>query len=283
MTSGQPRRPKPPRPVLRMRVMRVEDLTPHMRRIYLGGPAFAEFHPNAFTDAYVKLLFAPPGTTIPDVYDVGALRRDRPADQIPVTRTFTVRHVDPAAAEFAIDIAIHGDQGLATPWAKEAQPGDEIALFGPGGAYAPSASADWHLMAGDDAALPAIGAAIEAVPDGARVRAIIEVDGPADEQTFVSKGDVDVTWLHRNGAPAGDVFHLVETVKTTPWLDGTPHVFVHGEAGLMTGLRRWFLHDRAVPRGLLSISGYWRTGLNEQGFRRWKAEQREAETVSPRP
>ena len=283
MSAGSPRTARPPRPVTRLRVLRVDDLTPHMRRIHAGGPGFAGFRTNAFTDKYVKLLFAPPGVTIPDPCDLAALRRELPPDQVPVTRTYTVRSVDPKAGELAIDFVLHGDEGIAGPCAKRAQPGDELIFTGPGGAYAPSAAADWHLMAGDEAALPAIGAAIEAAPDGSRVRAVIEVDSPAERQSFSSKADVDITWLYRDGAPAGDVTRLVEAVKSAPWLDGSPQVFVHGESGVMAGLRRWLLNDREVRPDMLSISGYWRTGLVEEDFRKWKAEQRAAEVGSPRP
>ena len=47
-----------------------------------------------------------------------------PREQWPFTRTYTVRWVDPVAQELAIDFVIHGDEGLAGPWAASAQPGD---------------------------------------------------------------------------------------------------------------------------------------------------------------
>jgi NADPH-dependent ferric siderophore reductase len=273
---------RPQRPVTRLRVLRIHDLTPHMRRIYAGGPGFESFRTNEFTDKYVKLIFTPPGTPTPDVWDPSMMRKQADASIRPVTRTYTIRSVDQAAGELAIDFVLHGDEGLAGLWAARARPGDEIAFFGPGGAYAPSPAADWHLMAGDEAALPAIGAAIETVPEGAAVHAFIEVDGPDERQSFASKGKVDITWLYRHGAPAGDVTRLVETVKSFEWLPGTPHVFIHGESGLMAGLRRWLLRDRAVPTDMLSLSCYWRTGLDEMDFRDWKAGQRAAEEAQAR-
>ena len=50
--------------------------------------------------------------------------------------------------------------------------------MGPSGAYAPDPAADWHLIAGDEAALPAISAALEALPDNAIGKVFIEVAGP---------------------------------------------------------------------------------------------------------
>ena len=43
------------------RVQRVEQLTPHMIRVVLGGPGLAGFRADEYTDHYVKLLFAPAG------------------------------------------------------------------------------------------------------------------------------------------------------------------------------------------------------------------------------
>ena len=47
---------------------------------------------------------------------------------------------------------VHGDEGIAGPWAMAAQPGDTIDVRGPNGAYGPDPTADWHLLAGDEAA-----------------------------------------------------------------------------------------------------------------------------------
>ena len=59
--------PKPNRPQHVFVVDRTERLSPHMVRVHLGGPAFADFvggaDPDriAATDRYVKLLLAKPG------------------------------------------------------------------------------------------------------------------------------------------------------------------------------------------------------------------------------
>jgi NADPH-dependent ferric siderophore reductase len=39
----------------------------------------------------------------------------------------------------------------------------------------------------------------------------------------------------------------------------------------MPELRRFLLRERGVPRELLSISGYWRRGLDDEQWRRVKA------------
>ena len=49
------------------------------------------------------------------------------------------------------------------------------------------------------------------------------------------------------------------------------HAFVHGEAGFVAELRRMFRVDLGLPRDRLSMSGYWRLGANEEGWRAAKA------------
>ena len=156
-------------------VLRTERLTPHMIRVVLGGDGLADFGAGAYTDHYVKLLFPRPGVAYPVPMDMTAVRRDFPREQWPRQRSYTVRSWDAGARELTIDFVYHGDEGLAGPWAAAARPGDEVMFLGPGGAYAPSPDADWHLLVGDESALPAIAAAVERLPAGAPARVFVEV------------------------------------------------------------------------------------------------------------
>jgi NADPH-dependent ferric siderophore reductase len=276
--SPTPRqRPAP----LRMIVIRSERITPHMQRVVLGGPAFDRFaeRTNSHTDKYVKLTFVHPDSPVQETLDVDALRAALPQDQWPVVRTYTVRTVDLEARELTIDFVVHGDEGVAGPWAASAKPGDVLHLAGPGGAYSPGSVADWHLLIGDEAALPAISSAIESMPFGVRAKAFIEVDGPAEEQKIDSAADVEIIWLHRNGAPAGSTDLLADAVRAMDWPDGSVQIFMHGEAGLLKSLRAHLLTERGADKALASISGYWRVGNTEEGFRSWKSEQAKVEST----
>jgi NADPH-dependent ferric siderophore reductase len=250
-------------------VVRTERLTPHMQRVVLGGDGLADFSVGTHTDHYVKLLFPPAeGITYPEPFDQEQIRAAFPREQWPVTRTYTVRAWDPQARELTLDFVVHGDEGLAGPWAIRARPGDLVRFLGPGGAYAPDPGADWHLLAGDESALPAIAAALEALPDGAEVRAFVEVSGP-EEQIKIDSA-AEVVWLHRGGRRVGEA--LVEAVRALEWPEGRVHAFVHGEASSVKELRRLLRVERQIPREDLSISGYWRLGHDEDG---WQASKRE--------
>jgi NADPH-dependent ferric siderophore reductase len=260
------------RPVTRLRVLRSEQLTPHMIRIVAGGEGLGKFTPNDFTDAYVKIIFSRPGVEYPEPFDLQTIRAQLPREQWPKMRSYTVRSYDESAGELAIDFVYHGDEGLAGPWAAQARPGDELLLSGPGGAYAPRDEADWHLLVGDESALPAIAATLEAIPPGSPVSAIILVADESEEQPLVTKADAQITWLHRSAG--GD---LVEAVRGLEFGDAVVQAFVHGEAGFVRKLRRHLVDERGVDRELLSISGYWRYGKDDEAWRAEKAAERAKE------
>ncbi|GAA3307717.1 hypothetical protein GCM10020295_67430 [Streptomyces cinereospinus] len=108
-----------------------------MQRVVLGGDGLAEFTAGTCTDHYVKLLFPAEGVTYPAPFDLERIRAEFPREQWPVTRTYTVRAWDPEVRELTLDFVLHGDEGLAGPWAMRAQPGETLRFMGPGGAYAP--------------------------------------------------------------------------------------------------------------------------------------------------
>lgn len=254
------------RPQIDLTVIRREELSPHMVRIVAGGEGFTTYVNNSFVDRYVKIVFPQPGVDYAQPLDLWTIRESMPRELWPFTRTYTIRWVDTEAQELAIDFVIHGDEGLAGPWAAAAQPGDPLTFTGPGGAYNPAPDADWYLFAGDEAALPAIAAAMESLPSEACGLAFIEVDSDADLQPLASPAGIQVTWLRRNGTPAGAGDLLVSAVADAEWPAGRVDVFAHGERGYMKALRNVFFVQRGLERAQVSLSGYWAKGRVEDDF-----------------
>ena len=258
------------RRITTLTVARREQLSPSLVRVVFGDPGFGEFEPNDFTDAYVKLLLGD--------------------SEAPTMRTYTVRSVDPDRREIAIDFVVHGDEGVAGPWAARAEAGEQLSMLGPGGAYRPRPDADWHLLAGDESAIPAISAAVEALDPDAVARVYIEVEEATHEVPIDSGPKVDVIWVHRAGADAageagqspsaGEAGQspLSRAVLAGDWLPGQVHAFVHGEAQtVMHVIRPYIRRTRGVGAEWASISGYWRRGRNEESFRAWKRDLAVAE------
>lgn len=276
------------RPVHTFEVVRTERIAPHMVRVILGGNGFDTFTPNEYSDAYVKLVF------VDDDVDVSGLDQPLtldsfnalPETQRPVVRTYTVRRADAERRELTVDFVVHGDHGVAGPWAAGAVPGRRLFVMGPSGAFAPDPAADWYLFAGDEAALPAISASLEALPPNAIGCVFIEISGPGHEIELAAPDGVEVRWIYRGGRAdlvgdevAGDHAPLIAAVTETPWRSGQPQVFIHGEAqAVMHNLRPYIRKERGVDaKWASSISGYWRRGRTEETFRQWKRELAEAE------
>ena len=264
-------------------VIRTEFVAPAMRRIVFGGDGFDEFldrhlacGDGTFTDEYVKLVFLADGFDYPQPLDLTAVRETLPPEAWPVLRTYTVRWLDAEAKELAIDFVVHGDEGIAGPWAARAEPGDVMHVRGPSGAYTPDPAADWHLFVGDEAGLPAIAAALEALPTGARAVAFVEVGGADDEIALATVAELEMHWLHRGDAPAGTTTLLDDAVRAWSWLPGRAQAFIHGESTLLKSVRPYVLNDRGVARADVSVSAYWRRGTTEEGFREWKSAQKDA-------
>jgi NADPH-dependent ferric siderophore reductase len=254
-----------------------------MVRVVVSGDGLRAINAGEFTDHYVKVLFRRPGVTYPEPLDQVVIRETMPPETWPVVRTYTVRKWLPEIPEMWLDFVVHGDEGLAGPWAAGAQPGDEILFMGPGGGYRPNPEADWHLLAGDESALPAIGAALEGMPEGAVVRAYLEVSGPDEEQKLETPAAAEIVWLHRGHRRVGEL--LTEAVRASEFPPGKVHAFVHGEATFVKDLRGFLRKDRSIPLDQLSISGYWRLGLNEDGWqsskREWNQQVEREQETSP--
>ncbi|MGW6173487.1 siderophore-interacting protein [Arthrobacter sp. NPDC055138] len=277
--AAAPARPgrsgRPPRVQTNLQVTRTEWLSKHMVRVYASGDAFESFAERyaakEATDPYIKIFFLDPSLDVELPVNVAELKETLPADKLPVTRTYTVRRVDRETRELVVDFVVHGDEGLAGPWAARAKPGDWMMFNGPGGAYRPDPDADWYLLAGDDSALPAIAAAVEALTPDARGHAFLEVDSEDDVQELDAPAGLRIHWLFRRGQTPGTATMLRDAISALEWPEGRVDAFVHGERGEVKSLRDVLFKDHGLSREQVSISGYWAYGRAEDAF---QAEKR---------
>ena len=271
-------RPQRKRVVRRATVVSSEWLSPSMVRVAFTGADLACMRELPFTDHYVKLLFPPAGAPYAWPFDPEAVRAERHPDHWPVTRTYTVRSYDAATNVMAIDFVVHGDEGLAGPWARRVQPGAEIGFYGPGGAFAPDPEADAHLLIGDEAALPAIAASLERLDPRARAHVFVEIECDDCYQPLPGPEGTVVTWVVRGERTHGET--LAEAVRASRLPEGRLSIFVHGNAYMVRDLRRFLCQEQALDRSVTSMSGYWRPGATED---LWQATKREFAATNETP
>ncbi|MEV6161421.1 siderophore-interacting protein [Streptomyces sp. NPDC052052] len=248
-------------------VTRVIDVTPHMRRITLSGPELAAgemgagferppFRSDGFDD-HVKMIFPPAEGELPSSGVQQETRFAWNPEILGYTRDYTVRSWDPENQTFDIDVARH-DHGLATSWAFRAQPGDEVQFAGPKTCTLRNDEAQWHLLVGDDTALPAIGRWLEEAPQGTRGHVIVEIPTLADRQEIETAADVEIEWLVRGDAPAGTSTQLFDAVRRVAVPDCRVYAWVAGEAMTIAPIRRYLRRDLALPKEDIEVTGYWR-------------------------
>lgn len=260
------------RPQIILEVIERIQLSPRLVRIIAGGPGISAVEDIGKTDAYTKMLFAHPDTNLTPPYNLDELRETLPPEHMPSRRTYTIRKFDLDNGQVWIDFVVHGSEGIAGPWADQAKPGDVVVLGGIGGGYAPDPEADWHLLAGDDAAIPAIASALEAMPADAQGVALIEVDNDDDHLDLIAPEGIEIRWLHRDGLEAGTTTLLADAIRDVEWREGRVQVFAHGERNEMKALRPFFTEEKGLERDQLSFSAYWAHGRVEDAF---QAEKRE--------
>lgn len=260
--NAQPASPGRSRPRL-LQVLRVTQLTPHMRRITLGGDELAGF-PSGRAGSHVKVLLPRAGQDKPVLPTPGPDGPQwPPAEQRPIARTYTIRRFDAAAGELDVDFVLHGHAGPAAQWAAGAQPGDSVGIAGPGTRGPIRPDADYYLFLGDASALPAIAAHLEALPATARGHAWVEVTGPDEEQPLTYAAQIPLTWLHRR---SGEPSPLVPALHDLPWPEGVVFAWVAGEAFTVAALRNHLRSQCGLSARQIEATPFWRAGLSEERY-----------------
>lgn len=247
-----------------LQVLRVTGVTPLMRRITLGGPEAAGIPTGLGPN--VKLVIPPVGVATPGWPQAGADGKAVWPDGPMPIRTYTARRHDAATGEIDVDFVLHDTHGPASAWAAAAKPGDTLAVGGPSGLSV--RPADFTLLAGDQAALPAIGRILREMPRHRRGVAVIEVPNAKEEQGLDAPPGVAIRWLHLDGRPAGTATLLIDAVKALPWpAEANVFAWIGCESTSARAVRAYVRDERRLPRTQFLAIGYWRRGMSESEFK----------------
>lgn len=118
--------------------------------------------------------------------------------------------------------------------------------------------------------IPAIAVALERIPAGRPVIAVIEIEDASEEQPLPTAGDARIVWVHRAASPDDD--RLLHAVEALDFPDGPYDAFLHGEATSVRQIRKHLLADRGVDAERFSVSGYWKRSRDDEA---WRAEKRQ--------
>jgi NADPH-dependent ferric siderophore reductase len=261
-----------------LQVVRTERLGPSLVRVSFGGDDLAYFFSDG-CDQSLSLFLPQPGQPEPAVpYELGdgwwQGWRELPDGVRAVMRSYTLRTLRRDPDEIDIDFVLHEPAGPASRWASLAAPGDRVVLLGPAIAdnrairFRPPEDADLVVVWGDETAVPAVSAILEALPAGTRARVWLEVQHAGDTQDLATDADAEVTWLVRGdeGAEGSPMALGALRAAQLPPAE-RPYVWIAGESGQVKALRRHFVGERGFDRRRVTFVGYWRQGLSEEQLR----------------
>ena len=213
-------------------VVAVADVTPRMRRITVVAPTLD-------------------GSALRPAQDVELFLREDTGRR--VKRRYTIRQARPDAGEIDLDVLVHG-HGPGSAWGATVTSGSEVEFAGPRGKLDLTPAA-WHLLAGDESALPAIAAICEALPSGEPAIAVIEVTDAADEVALPA----DVQWVHRGAIAPGSADLLAQALHRLDLPAGAGHGYLMGETRAMVTLRG-VVETIGIAHEAIFVKGYWNLG-----------------------
>ncbi|SFJ63785.1 siderophore-interacting protein [Aerobium aerolatum] len=258
---AEERRPRRVRHEVRFRLLEVlhtVQLASHMVRVTLGGSDIEGFNSPGFDD-HVKVFFPEPGEIAPPLPVMGEKGLTFPDDRPrPAMRDFTPRRHDPVAGVLELDFALH-ESGPASDWARQAAPGQKLVIGGPRGSFLLPMNFDWHLLIGDETALPAIARRLEELPAGAPVIVVAEVEGEAGQIAFETRANAAIHWAHRSASAPG-AEPLVAALKDISFPQGDFHSWIACESSTAKRLRQILIENHGANPKWIRASGYWRRG-----------------------
>ncbi|MCV0438001.1 MAG: siderophore-interacting protein [Hydrogenophaga sp.] len=240
--------------VRRLQVLHIEQVSPHFLRVRLAGDALRGFVSASFDDHVKLMLPAQPGTplVLPEAGPDGLALP--PGAERPVMRDYTPRRFDGEAGLLDIEFLLHGD-GVASRWVGQAREGDEVGIGGPRGSFVVPTGFDWHLLVGDETALPAIARRLEELPETAHAITVIETADAGDRRALNSRAHLQTHWVR-----SGEVSALASTVRALALPSGEGFAWAAGEAASMVAVRQALVQGHGMDKARVRASAYWKRG-----------------------
>lgn len=213
-------------------------LTPSLMRCVFSGESVRQMKMDA-PDQRIKLLLPPTEGVYPDLPDSDEWYPQwlaLPKAQRPVMRTYTLREVDAANGEMAVEFVVHGTEGPASAWAIQAQPGDALRIVAPcvGEYQGDSGGYEW----------------LPRKPQGACYGERLLHSVRTHVRLPEISTQAETTELHE--VAEGEL--LWESASQS---HGQFFGWVAAESSVVKNLRRYLSGERQIPRDIITFMAYW--------------------------
>ena len=240
--------------VRRLRVQAIQRPSPQLVRVRLEGEALRGFVSASFDDHLKLMLPAQPGQplVLPQPGPEGLAMP--PGVERPAMRDYTPRAFDAEAGWLDIEFVLHGE-GVASLWADAARIGDEVGIGGPRGSFVVPTGFDWHLLVGDETALPAIARRLEELPASTQAIVVAETRDAREQRALSSRASLGTHWVQ-----AGDSAALARQVAALRLPGGEGFAWAAGEAASMVAVREALVGGHGLDKSRVRASAYWKRG-----------------------
>jgi NADPH-dependent ferric siderophore reductase len=167
-------------------------------------------------------------------------------------RDFTPRFHDPVKRELDVEFALHGE-GPASEWAAQAANGQSVGVGGPRGSFIIPVDYDWHLLIGDETALPAISRRLEELPRGAIAMTFVLTTDAADRRVFHTNASVTEQWV-------SSADELISALRQLELPAGEGFGWAAGEAKTIASVRQVLTGTHGMQKDHLRTAAYWKSG-----------------------
>ena len=222
-----------------VQVARVEPYGTEFMRVVFAGESLANFVSLGFDD-HVKFICPDPAAA---------------PDSPPARRDYTPREWNLERRELTLDFALHG-HGVASDWARQAQPGQSVVIAGPRGSMVVPTDYAWHLLIGDATAAPAIARRLAELPAGTRAIVVVQLANTAILAPDRSAAQIELHQVENGEA-------MLSTVAAVLPRDGEGYAWGAGEASVMMRMRDLVLYEKGHPREAMRMASYWKEGAKD--------------------
>ena len=239
-----------------------------LQRLKLTGEGLQRI-PDDYYGKHIKLLFKRDGQQrlqLP-IVEHGKVRWPDPA-QKPFARTYSIYQYDRLRNELTVDFVAHQPAGVASRFASQARPGDELGFSGPGPATLIDRASRAFLLVADLSALPAVAAIAESLRYYQQLHILLELVEPRlAEQLIAQYLPTTAPYVRVVPQRFNPQQTLVEpfTNALAQLPEQGTSIVLAGEHSSVVTLRK-ICRDAGIARSALYAVPYWRHLQDEDSY-----------------
>jgi NADPH-dependent ferric siderophore reductase len=101
---------------------------------------------------------------------------------------------------------------------------------------------------------------LEELPADTKAIVVAEIDNEAEELALKSNATVEMIWLYRRGAPAGNPATILQALDLLSLPTDEVFAWAAAESKVARAIRRYLIDDRNLSKNWVKAAGRWQRG-----------------------